>query len=409
MLSSARSDGVAPGPFLRGTIVTAAVATGVVVASATIDSGRGHWAAALVALPLLVAAVIIARIAYPRLLVATATALGLMLAAIATGGLVALVDDATWTVALHVAAAGASLAASLVALVLSFRGEPVPFGPWRDYITLTKPRIMSLLLLTGAAGMFVGADGWPGGWLLLTTMVGPRARLRRLERAQPRDGRRHRQADGRAHRGPPGCLGPRRRAASARVRRRPDGALVRVARDDGERAHRGARARRRPVLRRRLHRLPQALDRPEHRHRRRRRRRAAARRLRRREREPHAAGALAVPDRLPLDAAALLGARADDQGALRRGERPDAARARGATARRRGRSCSTRSCWSRSPSRSAGGSARSTPPPPCSSARTSSCSRGSSAATPHAAARSCCSTTRSRTWRCSSWRPRSIR
>ena len=172
MLSRARTEGVAPGPFLRGTIVTAAVATGVVVASATIDSGRGHWAAALVALPLLVAAVIIARIAYPRLLAATATALGLMLAAIASGGLIALVDDATWTVALHVAAAGASLAASLVALVLSFRGDSVPLGPWRDYITLTKPRIMSLLLITGAAGMFVGAEGWPGGWLLLTTMAG---------------------------------------------------------------------------------------------------------------------------------------------------------------------------------------------------------------------------------------------
>jgi protoheme IX farnesyltransferase len=172
MLSSARSEGIAPGPFLRGTIVAAALATGVVVASATIDSGRGHWAAALVALPLLVAAVIIARIAYPRLVAATATALGLMLAAIASGGLIALVDDATWTVALHVAAAGASLAASLVALVLSFRGDSVPFGPWRDYITLTKPRIMSLLLITGAAGMFVGAEGWPGGWLLVTTMAG---------------------------------------------------------------------------------------------------------------------------------------------------------------------------------------------------------------------------------------------
>ena len=172
MLSRARTDGIAPGPFLRGTIVTAAIATGVVVTSASIDSGRGHWAAALVALPLLVATVIIAWIAYPRLVAATATALGLMLAAIASGGLIALVDDAPWTVALHVAAAGASLAASLVALVLSFRGASVPLGPWRDYVTLTKPRIMSLLLITGAAGMFVGAEGWPGGWLLLTTMTG---------------------------------------------------------------------------------------------------------------------------------------------------------------------------------------------------------------------------------------------
>ena len=46
----------------------------------------------------------------------------------------------------------------------------------------------------------------------------------------------------------------------------------------------------------------------------------AARRLRRRDREPRPAGALALPDRLPLDAAALLGARAPDQGALRGGE-----------------------------------------------------------------------------------------
>ena len=100
-------------------------------------------------------------------------------------------------------------------------------------------------------------------------------------------------------------------------------------RDDGERAHRGAGAGRRALLRRRLHGLSQALDRSEHRHRRRCRSRAAARRLRRREREPHPAGALAVPDRLPLDAAALLGARADDQGALRRREHPDAARHQG--------------------------------------------------------------------------------
>ena len=163
---------VAPGPLLRLAIAAAAAATAVVVVSASLESGRGHWGAALVALPILVAAVVLARIAYPRLLVATATALGLMLVAIATGGLVALVGDARWAVALHVAAAGASLAASLTALVRSSHGEPVAFGPARDYITLTKPRIMSLLLLTGAAGMFVGAVGWPDGWIFLAMMLG---------------------------------------------------------------------------------------------------------------------------------------------------------------------------------------------------------------------------------------------
>jgi len=172
MQSDAETRIVTPGPILRLAIAAAAIATATVVVSATLEFGRGHWVAALVALPLLVAAVVIARIAYPRLLAATAIALGLMLLAVATGGLVALVDDARWAAALHVGAAGVSLAASLVALVLSFRGEPVPFGPWKDYITLTKPRIMSLLLLTGAAGMFVGAGGWPNGWAFLAMMAG---------------------------------------------------------------------------------------------------------------------------------------------------------------------------------------------------------------------------------------------
>ncbi len=166
-----RSD-LAAGPIFRLATVVAACATGVVVVSAALELGRGHWAAALVALPFLIALVVLARVAYPRLLRASVTALAAMLAAITTGGLVALVDDARWAVALHVAAAGVSLAASLVVLVGSFRGEHVPAGPWRDYVTLTKPRIMSLLLLTGAAGMFVGAEGWPNGPDFVALMVG---------------------------------------------------------------------------------------------------------------------------------------------------------------------------------------------------------------------------------------------
>ena len=162
---------LAPGPVLRGTVLVAAVATSVVVVSAALGSEHGHWGAALVALPLLVAAVVIARLEYPRLLPATTAALALMLAAVATGGLVAL-TDADWAVAVHVAAAAGALAASLLALVLSFRGEHVPLGPWRDYVTLTKPRIMTLLLLTGAAGMFVGAEGWPELGAFVATMTG---------------------------------------------------------------------------------------------------------------------------------------------------------------------------------------------------------------------------------------------
>jgi heme o synthase len=166
-----RTDG-APGPLLRLSTLAAAGAAALVVARAALELGRAHWGAALVALPLLVCVLVAATVAYPRLVRPAVAALALMLVAIATGGLVAWTDDAACSIAVHVAGAGASLAASLVTLVLSFRGEPLPFGPWRDYVTLTKPRIMSLLLLTGAAGMFVGAGGWPGGMELLTMLVG---------------------------------------------------------------------------------------------------------------------------------------------------------------------------------------------------------------------------------------------
>src|SRR5207237_281644 len=45
-------------------------------------------------------------------------------------------------------------------------------GPWRDYVTLTKPRIMSLLLLTGAAGFFVGAGRFSSLGAFGLTMLG---------------------------------------------------------------------------------------------------------------------------------------------------------------------------------------------------------------------------------------------
>ena len=73
---------------------------------------------------------------------------------------------------LHVALASGALAAATLAGVHCFRGEPAAAGPWRDYVTLTKPRIMSLLLVTGAGGMFVGAQGVPRLVLFAATMLG---------------------------------------------------------------------------------------------------------------------------------------------------------------------------------------------------------------------------------------------
>ena len=47
-----------------------------------------------------------------------------------------------------------------------------PLAVVGDYVRLTKPRIISLLLVTTAGAMFVAAAGVPDGWLLFWTMVG---------------------------------------------------------------------------------------------------------------------------------------------------------------------------------------------------------------------------------------------
>ncbi len=43
---------------------------------------------------------------------------------------------------------------------------------WRDYLALTKPRVISLLLLTTVGAMFIAASGWPGFIPLLGLLVG---------------------------------------------------------------------------------------------------------------------------------------------------------------------------------------------------------------------------------------------
>lgn len=42
----------------------------------------------------------------------------------------------------------------------------------RNYIILTKPRVISLLLVTTVPAMVVAAGGWPGTWLVLATLIG---------------------------------------------------------------------------------------------------------------------------------------------------------------------------------------------------------------------------------------------
>jgi heme o synthase len=161
-----------PGPLLRLSAVGGAAATALVVASALLELGAAHWGIAVIALPFLVADVVLARLAFPALLARAVAALALFLAAIALGGVVAWSGSAAWAVALHVGGAGIALGAALLVVVATVRGTPAPLGAARDYLTLTKPRIMSLLLVTGAGGMFVGAQGAPSVSLFVLTMSG---------------------------------------------------------------------------------------------------------------------------------------------------------------------------------------------------------------------------------------------
>jgi protoheme IX farnesyltransferase len=133
----------------------------VAVVSGTAGLGAGHQVLAALALPPLAAVVVAAWTSYRSMLAPSLTALvvfGLAAAVTAPG--------------IHLALAALAFAASLVSAALTFRGEPVSVGSARDYVTLTKPRIMSLLLLTGLCGMIVGAKGLPPLWLVATTMLG---------------------------------------------------------------------------------------------------------------------------------------------------------------------------------------------------------------------------------------------
>ena len=163
---------IAPGVLFRISAIASALGVGLVVVSAALELGATHWVTALVALPFLVANVLLARLAYPSSKRRTILALVAFLVAIALGGVVAWSGDATWAAALHVGAAAVALGVALAVVAGVLRGEDAPLASARDYLTLTKPRIMTLLLLTGAAGMFVGAQGVPPLGLFAVTMVG---------------------------------------------------------------------------------------------------------------------------------------------------------------------------------------------------------------------------------------------
>jgi protoheme IX farnesyltransferase len=149
------------GAWARLTAFCAVAGTGLAVVSGADGWGTTHRILAGLALPPLAALAAIAWVSARRLLAPSLVALALF-------GLAALLIGR----GIHLAVAAAAFAATCYVAALTFQGGAQPHGPLRDYVTLTKPRIMSLLLLTGMAGTFVGAGGLPGAGVFAATTVG---------------------------------------------------------------------------------------------------------------------------------------------------------------------------------------------------------------------------------------------
>ena len=155
-----KSD-AAPGLALRLTAIAGAAASLLAVVSGATGGGAAHRELAALALPPLLALAIAAWYVHRRLLVPTlVTLLSFIAAAAATGR------------PLHIALAALAFAAAVALAAATWQGEKVARGSIRDYVTLTKPRIMSLLLVTGACGMVVGARGLPPAGRFGVTMLG---------------------------------------------------------------------------------------------------------------------------------------------------------------------------------------------------------------------------------------------
>jgi len=79
-----------------------------------------------------------------------------------------------------VSAGAAAMASGVRKVELEFapRGQHQPvkkltgIALLKAYVSLTKPRVISLLIFTTMAAMFMAARGWPGAWMLLGVFVG---------------------------------------------------------------------------------------------------------------------------------------------------------------------------------------------------------------------------------------------
>jgi len=149
------------GPWARFLAAAAVAGTGLAVVSGAAGWHTAHRLLAALALPPLVGLLVVAWVSARRLLPAA-------IAAIVLFGLAALLTGST----VHLVAAALAFAATTLLWAQAFRGATELTGDVRDYVTLTKPRVMSLLLLTGGAAVFVGASGVPAWGTFAATMAG---------------------------------------------------------------------------------------------------------------------------------------------------------------------------------------------------------------------------------------------
>jgi protoheme IX farnesyltransferase len=149
------------GAWARLTAIAAVAGTGLAVVSGAAGWDTAHRVLAAIALPPLAALAAIAWVTARRLLPAS-------LGSLASFGLAALLTAR----AEHLVFASLAFAGTVLVAAATFCGDAGAQGPLRDYVTLTKPRIMSLLLLTGGAGAFVGAEGVPSWGAFAATMAG---------------------------------------------------------------------------------------------------------------------------------------------------------------------------------------------------------------------------------------------
>jgi protoheme IX farnesyltransferase len=158
---------VKPGPWYR--LSSLAATAGVALVVTTGEWALAHDVASHVTLALLAGVVLTARLAHPERPI-LAGAAGTAFVLFSAAGLAALAGAPN---SVHLTLGAIALAAAAVSSAVALRGGlPPRSGSWRDYVTLTKPRIMVLLLLTAAAGMFVGAGQVPPAGLLAATLGG---------------------------------------------------------------------------------------------------------------------------------------------------------------------------------------------------------------------------------------------